>query len=183
MNTWNWILASLLILGGAGAVHAEEPFETFDVDPTKRWEYVADTVMGGVSSGALSFESEDLDSYARLAGTVSTANNGGFIQFRHLLATPLSKGAEGLRLRVRGNGEVYFVHVRTKGTRLPWHYYQAQFETTANWTEIRLPWSAFKPSASLLRDTPAAGKIKSVGVVAYGRDHSAKIDVSEVDFF
>jgi hypothetical protein len=94
-------------------------FETFDDQPASRWEYLADTVMGGVSEGRVSFAREDGAAFARLEGQVSTANRGGFIQMRRKLDAP-PDGIAGLRLVVRGNGERYFVHLRTTGTALPW---------------------------------------------------------------
>jgi hypothetical protein len=68
--------------------------------------------------------------YARMTGRVTTANNGGFIQIRKDLGSPPPEGTKGVRLIVRGNGERYFVHLRTSGTLLPWQYYQASFSTT-----------------------------------------------------
>ena len=98
--------------------------------------------MGGVSAGQARFLSEgDLD-FARLTGTVRTENNGGFIQVRRKLTNRPSADTSGVRLVVRGNGEQYFIHLRTRGTVLPWQYYQADFTTSEQWTEIRLPLSA-----------------------------------------
>ena len=158
-------------------------FDTFENRPDARWDYIADSVMGGVSTGSVRFPNERGKAFARLAGTVSTKNRGGFIQFRRALDTPLPADTKGIRLRVRGNGEQYFVHVRTTGTWLPWQYYQAVFDTTAEWTEIRLPLTSFKPSGRLLRTTLAANALTSVGIVAYGRDHEARVDVREIGFY
>ncbi|WP_106608473.1 CIA30 family protein [Shimia abyssi] len=157
--------------------------ETFDSAPGTRWDYVADTVMGGVSTGQARFETERGVAFARLSGEVSTQNNGGFIQVRHRLQIPVPETAAGVRLIVRGNGEEYFVHLRTKGTRLPWQYYQAEFETTGEWREVQLPFDVFAPSGSLMRKTPTPGRVVSVGVVAFGRDHSARVDIREVGFY
>ena len=87
-----------------------------------------------------------------------------------------------MRLIVRGNAQRYFVHLRTGGTLLPWQYYQAGFEVTESWSDVRLPLDAFKASGALLRDRPEATSLTSVAVVAYGRDHDARIDVREVGF-
>lgn len=35
----------------------------------------------------------------------------------------------------------------------------------------------------MLRAIPVADEITSVGVVAYGRDHEARVDVSEIGFY
>jgi hypothetical protein len=82
-----------------------------------------------------------------------------------------------VRLVLRGNDQRYFVHLRTGGTLLPWQYYQAGFEVTEAWTEVRLPFAAFAPSGALLRRMPRPASLTSVAVVAYGRDHEARIDV------
>lgn len=66
---------------------------------------------------------------------------------------------------------------------LPWQYYQAEFPTSEDWTEVSLPLSAFKASGAMLRAIPVADEITSVGVVAYGRDHEARVDVSEIGFY
>ena len=138
------------------------------------WSYLADTVMGGVSEGQARIE----DGALRLTGSVSTANRGGFIQVRTEVRAPAE--ARGLRIRVRGNGEDYFIHLRTTRTRLPWQYYQARFATTADWREVTLDWADFTASGNLLRSRPAPEEIRSLGLVAYGRDPRA--DVSMVAF-
>lgn len=180
---FNGLATGLLILGSATAQADETLAETFAVAPETRWDYVADTVMGGVSSGEVRFLSDGDVDFARLTGSVSTENNGGFIQFRHKLPSRPDADISGVRLMVRGNGEPYFVHLRTQGTVLPWQYYQAEFDTDETWTEIRLSLTAFKASGAMLLPTPAPAKIVSIGVVAFGRDHEAKVDVSEISFY
>ncbi|MDT8855352.1 CIA30 family protein [Paracoccaceae bacterium Fryx2] len=157
--------------------------EDFKMQPESRWRFFTDQVMGGVSTGGVAFATEDGHAFARMAGRVSTANRGGFIQMRLDLATPPPEGTTGVRLIVRGNNQRYFVHLRTGGTLLPWQYYQAGFDVTDNWAEVRLPLDAFEASGGLLRSVPAPGGLTSVAVVAYGRDHDARIDVRAVGFY
>lgn len=78
---------------------------------------------------------------------------------RHKLGTPLNSNITGIRMVVHGNSQKYFVHLRTKGTVLPWQYYQASFNTTNQWSEIRLPLSIFKPSGRMLRSKPAQRRL------------------------
>lgn len=175
---------TLLALAGVSPVLADDMvIEDFKVQPETRWRFFADTVMGGVSSGQVRFVTEDGRTHAHMTGRVSTENNGGFIQMQLDLPVPPPEGTLGVRLIARGNDQRYFVHLRTNGTLLPWQYYQAGFDVTRNWTEIRLPFSAFAASGALLRDVPRAGSLTSVGIVAYGRDHEAEIDVLEVGFY
>lgn len=157
--------------------------DTFDQQPEKRWEFFADTVMGGVSTGQVRYIKEDRYAHARMTGKVSTENRGGFIQFRKTLSEKPSDNAKGVRLVVRGNGLRYFVHLRTSGTVLPWQYYQGGFGTSKNWAEVRIPFSEFKPSGRILRSELRAGSVKSVGIVAFGRDHQADIRVQEIGFY
>lgn len=138
------------------------------------WRYAADTVMGGVSTGRGWVE----DGVLRLVGTVSTANNGGFIQVRTDLPDGLSD--EAVQLRVRGNGERYFIHLRSVHSTRPWLSYRAGFETTQNWTDITLPLSAFAPSRDSLPAQIQREDVTSIGVVAYGRDHTADVSVSHI---
>ena len=160
--------------------------ENFENGPETRWNYISDQVMGGVSEGKLVFANEEGESFAHMTGRVSTENNGGFIQFR----TPVKKGEKGTTdsvggvvLKVRGNQQQYYIHLRTTGTLLPWQYYQAGFQTTDKWQTVKIPLETFVPSGKWLRAQIKPGSIRSIGVVAFGRDHSADIQVSEIGFY
>lgn len=157
--------------------------EDFSGPGAPKWRFFTDQVMGGVSEGQARVEEVAGETALHLTGTVSTANRGGFIQARLDLDTPPSAEAAGIVLRVRGDGQRYFVHLRTSGTMLPWQYYQAGFETGPDWQEVRLPWSAFEASGRMLRDVPKPGAVRSVAIVAYGRDHEADVSVAEIGTF
>ncbi len=184
-----FVLATVLLSGALPASLAEEPrsgdvlIEDFIMQPETRWRFFTDQVMGGVSTGGVNFAQESGQSFARMTGQVSTANRGGFIQMRLDLTSPPPEGTTGVRLVVRGNDQRYFVHLRTGGTLLPWQYYQAGFDVTESWSEVRLPFDAFSASGALLRSVPAPGGLTSVAVVAYGRNHDARIDIREVGFY
>ncbi|MCK0095533.1 CIA30 family protein [Yoonia sp. F2084L] len=150
--------------------------EDFSEGAETRWRYTSDQVMGGVSEGRAGIGAEGGVTYVQLRGTVSTANNGGFIQVRQELATRLPADATGIALRARGNGATYYIHIRPDASRRPWQFYQAAFETSGDWQEIALPWSAFKPQGGL-SGAFAAGGIRSLGIVAYGADYEAELDV------
>ena len=177
------LLAAFAVLPPAIAPAEEIMIEDFENAPETRWRFFTDGVMGGVSSGRVTFLTEQGRPIARMTGEVSTANNGGFIQMRHDLPAPPPADAQGVRLEVRGNGARYFVHLRTRGTMLPWQYYQAGFDAPADWVEVRLPFTAFAPSGRLLRATPRPGGLTSVAIVAYGRDYTARVDVREIGFY
>jgi len=140
-------------------------------------------VMGGVSTGGARRETDGGRNVLRLTGDVSTENRGGFVQMRTPLETPLPDRAQGLVLRVRGNGERYFVHLRTRATILPWQFWQAPFRTGADWAEIRLPWSDFTARGGLVLGKLKPGGIASVGLAAYGRDHRADLWLSDIGWY
>lgn len=176
-------VAMLALWGVSQALAGAMMIEDFKVQSETRWRFFADTVMGGISSGQIRFVTEDGRRHAQMSGRVSIENNGGFIQMRMDLASPPPEGTVGVRLIVRGNDQRYFVHLRTTGTVLPWQYYQAGFEVTNTWAEVRLPFTEFAPSGALLRKVPSAGSLTSIGIVAFGRNHDADISVSEVAFY
>ena len=157
--------------------------EKFDVQPEKRWEFFSDQVMGGISTGKISFNNENQLNYINLTGNVSTQNQGGFIQARIKLIQPLTKNIEGIVLNAKGNNTVYYLHLRTRGTILPWQYYQAKFSVTSDWKEIKIPLKTFKRSGSFLRKNINPSSLKSIGLVAYGRDHKADLSVASVNFY
>ena len=128
--------------------------DDFEDIPESRWQFYTDQVMGGVSKGRASVRPSPEGPYVRLEGLVSTANNGGFIQIRTKITDGV-KNAEGILLKVRGNGENYYIHLNTNETIfLPQqyrYYYQAIFPTSKDWTEVRLPFSTeFKRSNAKL---------------------------------
>ncbi len=176
-------LVGLLCLLTGPVASDEIMIESFEQQPETRWRFFTDTVMGGVSSGQVRFIRQSGQTHAQMTGRVSTANNGGFIQMRMELPNGAQADAKGVRLVVRGNDQRYFVHLRTSGTVLPWQYYQGGFDVSSAWREVRLPFEAFKRSGGLLRAVPQATSLRSIAVVAFGRDHQAEIDVREVGFY
>ena len=150
---------------------------------TGQWVYLTDRVMGGISEGTAQFEDQGIDQVIRLSGEVSTANNGGFIQVRSPVLWEAAKGKTGIRLTVKGNGDQYFLHIRSTDTRLPWHYYQHSFQASGAWSEISLPFEDFEKSSSLLRATLGQSKIITIGIVAYGKDYSADVSVKRLEFY
>lgn len=150
------------------------PLENFSQGASANWSFFTDQVMGGVSQGRASLAEGAL----RLEGRVSTENNGGFIQVRRTVDLPAD--ATRIRLRVRGNGQKYYVHLRTGGTRLPWQYYQLGFDAKDGWSDVTLPLDAFEASSRLMRRTPKAASVRTLALVAYGRDHSAFVEVSDI---
>ena len=147
----------------------------------RKWSYFADTVMGGISTGEGEYDNQA--SALHLQGNVSTANNGGFIQIRTELNEGVAPNLTGISLKVKGNGETYFVHLRNRVSILPWQYYSAEFKANKNWTTINIPFSAFKRSSSFMPKSYNPSSTKTVGLVAFGKDYKADLWVSDLSFY
>ena len=143
------------------------------------WAYLADTVMGGVSRGGAEFSAGAL----RLTGQVSTKNNGGFIQVRTRVDPTETAGKLGIKIKVKGNGDVYYLHVRNASARLPWQYYTASFQTSEKWKDITISFDEFEKSATLMPRKLKPDSIKTIGLVAYGKDHEADVSIANLEFF
>ena len=146
------------------------------------WVYFSDQVMGGSSEGKAKVFFDADEQFIRLQGNVTTANNGGFIQIRTSVSG-LKEELNGVSLKIRGNGERYYVFIRTVGTVLPWQYYKADFPSKKEWAEIKLEFNKFVRSSAWLNKKIKPDSIKSIGIVAFGRDHNALIDVAYIQFF
>jgi len=170
----------------------------FPIEPlmAKEWKFQSDQVMGGVSQGDASLVQDGDMFFFRLTGDVSTRNNGGFVQFRSkvsLFNKPemfqlihnADKGGqelEGVRLKVRGNGERYHVMIRTYSTWSPSDYYYHTFDTSIDWQQVDLPFSEFRRSKSGEMDL-GADQMRDFAVVAYGRDFKSDVSVSNISFY
>lgn len=74
------------------------------------WTSIDDVVMGGASSSALTPSGFDT---AFFAGHVSRENGGGFASVRSPSVRRELAGAQGLRIRFRGDGQRYQLRLRT----------------------------------------------------------------------
>ena len=72
--------------------------------------------------------------------------------------------------------------LRTTGTILPWQYYKAEFKAVNNWKTVSIPISSFQRSSGFLSKKIKPANIKSIGLVAFGRDFKADLYVSEIGF-
>jgi len=84
---------------------------------------------------------------------------------------------------MRGNGESYYVFLRTREMTRPWHFYNASFQSTPEWSEVLIPLSAFEASHDFLAAPIDPQSVISIGLVAYGRDHSADLSVASVGVY
>jgi hypothetical protein len=156
----------------------------FCEENSKRWCFVSDKVMGGVSEGTFETVIEGEDAHYNMQGNVSTKNNGGFLQFRTKINNhPDGKLYKGIRIQVRGNNEEYALHIRTKYLFLPWQYYQSNFIATEEWQVIELPLKDFKKSNFYQPSDVSSIDIQTIGVVAIGRNFQANIDLRYIELY
>ena len=159
-------------------------FEDFSRNNSSdNWQFISDQVMGGVSLGKFEILKEKSITFLRMTGKVSLENNGGFIQVRKKLEPAIKKKIKGIKLISRGNETEYYLHLRTKYTMLPWQYYQLKFKVSNKWESTNLNINEFNRSGSLLPKVINSKHIKSIALVAFGRDHDVELDIAEIRFF
>lgn len=149
------------------------------------WEYVSDTVMGGVSSGAIITERVAEREATRLMGQVSLQNNGGFIQMAFDLQSdghPFDASAwNGVEIDVLGNDEAYDMRLRTDQLTRPWQSFRIVFTATKTWTKIHLPFDDFDPHRTECSFDPR--RLRRIGILAFGRAFKADIAVSSIRLY
>ena len=119
-----------------------------------------------------------------MAGEVSLANNGGFLQMALDLAPDGEQvdasGFSAIEIDVRGNGETYGLHLRTADVTRPWQSYRQSFTAAPEWQRIRFPFPAFEAHRI---DAPlGVSRLRRVGLVAIGRAFAADLALAEIRF-
>lgn len=151
------------------------------VNITPHWEYVADTVMGGVSIGQITPDTISGRQAMRLTGEVSTENNGGFIQmaFNPGGAAVFDASAfTALSVDVIGNGELYDISLRTTDLTRPWQSYRARFRAEPTWRTVSLPFTDLTPNRTEMPFNPA--RLRRIGILALGRAFKADVAVANI---
>ena len=155
-----------------------------DADSIDAWRPNHDRVMGGVSTGRPTWS----DGAMRLTGELSLENNGGFASFRWSPAGGLDLSeADGLRLRVRGDGRNWKVSLRTRQGRRGMNW-QAPFMTSKSdsWQTVVLPFDAFEPSyrGRLVRteEPIELARVATFGItVADGQEGDYSLHVASIE--
>ena len=148
------------------------------------WRLITDQVMGGTSNGELKPDRYRGRHCLHLSGSVSTANNGGFIQMALDLAGGKPFDASqyaGLLLQVAGNSERYNLHLRTGDLWLPWQSYRFSFAAEPEWREIRIPFAELRPYRTNRRFS--AERLIRLGLVAIGREFAPDLCAGSVRFY
>ena len=149
-------------------------------DVRAKWSAISDQVMGGISEVNFYEIEENGEKFYRLEGNVSTENNGGFIQSRVGVYLN-SNDFKGIRLKIRGNNNEYFVHLRAP-RMMPWNYYYAESYASNEWQIIELPLSSFIYSRNQKQGLDFK-TIRSIGLVAYGKDFNAQLDIANIELY
>ena len=107
------------------------------------WYTVDDNVMGGVSSSNVEITDTEILSFS---GNMSLENNGGFSSARSEW-TPIDlTSADGMLIRVLGDGKMYRLRIYSESTGNNIAY-NAIFETTPeNWKLVYIPFSSMVPT-------------------------------------
>lgn len=152
---------------------------------TPEWEYVADTVMGGVSRGGLSVEAYQGRQATVLRGDVSLDNNGGFVQMASDLNPDGSlynaSAWDGIALEVCGNDATYDFRLRTDALSRPWQSFRTDFIAPETWQTVRLPFADVTPHKTDATFDPA--RLRRIGILAIGREMRAEIAVAGVHLY
>lgn len=191
-----FLLSLLFFLHGFLSAQTEVPVNGLLVDDFKSgvsafgtaWEGFTDQVMGGKSEMQIGRGYEDGYPFLSLAGKVSLANNGGFIQTR-LRLSPDNNGTfdassySGIRVSARGKGNGYYIFLRASGNRFPWSFFMAPLPVTGEWRSIDIPWARFEKGDFGSFFDLNLRKLTSLAVVAYKKEFQASVDVREISFY
>ncbi len=107
------------------------------------WYVVDDNVMGGVSNSTVTFAEPNIMVFT---GVMSLDNNGGFSSVQSDWRPMDLTGADGILLRVLGDGKSYRLRIRSTETGRNIAY-NALFETTPEtWTLVYVPFGEMVPT-------------------------------------
>jgi monofunctional biosynthetic peptidoglycan transglycosylase len=107
------------------------------------WYTVDDNVMGGVSSSTVEITDTGILSFS---GNMSLENNGGFSSVRSEWYPINLANADGMLLRVLGDGKIYRLRIYSEATGNEIAY-NAIFETTPeNWKLVYIPFANMVPT-------------------------------------
>ncbi|MBE9076715.1 CIA30 family protein [Romeria aff. gracilis LEGE 07310] len=160
-------------LGENAGVVQQPVFDFSESNPSDAWGSLDDVVMGGVSQSRLVWR----DRAAVFTGRVSTDNSGGFTSVRTRNFEPpfIFSDWQGLRLRVRGDGQRYkFILRNDPGWDSPAYIYS--FDTQAEqWLSINVPFQETVPTFRA-RSVPNAPPLDPAQI------HSLQVMLSKFEY-
>ena len=182
-------LIVLLLLFSPSFITGSNPIDSspymlfdFESEENGNWQIVNDGVMGGRSKGFVALE----DGTLQFTGTTVT-RGGGFTSVRTRLTHDFSE-FDGLELRVRGSGRTFEVEL-SDGTRFRGRSVsrRAGFNTSEEWTVVRVPFDSFRSSIFGQQVSAAPMDISNVlGFGLYildGKDGPFSLEVDEIRLY
>lgn len=154
-------------------------FDFTDPAAMRGWHVEDDGVMDGVSKGTFT---RDRDGYALFSGKVSLENDGGFSSvqcyFDPIDVSPYRTAV----IRVKGDGKNYrFIVESEKDAR---HNYVAEFPTSGEWQEIKIPLHSMYPvrrgNRLDLPDYPGKTMAQVRFMIANGRAETFRLQIASV---
>ena len=127
------------------------------------WRIVNDDVMGGYSVSTWSIENNEVGVFE---GVVSLRNNGGFASVRSPLKNELFKDADGVKIQLVGDQNLYRLCLRSAKAPMGISY-QADIATSGTMQDVFIPFSAFQAKWRG-RPVPEAPKLKPKDVIGVG---------------
>ena len=143
------------------------------------WQVEDDVVMGGRSQGTIS---RDSSGHLVFRGDVSLENDGGFSSIQNNFdPIDVSKYQHAI-IRLKGDGKDYrFIAESEKDAR---HYYVAEFTTSGEWQDIRIPLRTMYPMRRGDRlnipDYPAETLSQVRFMIANGRAESFQLKIASI---
>ena len=108
---------------------------------TRDWRVIDDGVMGGMSQGRISINSEGNGVFE---GTISLENNGGFSSIRYGFDKIKVNPQSTVSILVKGDGKSDQFRIKDKYNN--YYSYITTFETTGEWQTVELKLSDLYPS-------------------------------------
>jgi len=149
------------------------------------WEFVADTVMGGISTGSVTDGPFEGRPASVLRGEVSHENNGGFVQMAfdprlNHRDLDVSEWA-GLEITAWGNDHAYDIRLRTAQLTRPWQSFRYEAMLSPSSQTLKIPFAEFMPHNTDAKFDPSC--MRRIGVVAIGSEFTALAAVSRIGLY
>ena len=179
-------LVTGLILATTTLAQPSTPLDLEFDDGVDGWRVVVDGVMGGRSSGRVGTSSPGV---LLFSGDLSLENNGGFSQIRANVPQGSFVDADGVEIRVRGDGRQYTFDIRCSDVRMMAGGFQRVFQTKpGEWMTMRLPFDSFAlySFGRRVSDAPVliASNIESVGVtLADKKEGPFRLEIDSIRAF
>lgn len=105
-----------------------------------KWRIVNDSVMGGLSSSAVSVNDEGKIFFS---GNVSLKNNGGFASLRSPIKDYKFEKYSGIEIRIKGDGKQYSISMK-ETSYFTGSFYTSNFQTVNDeWITLKIHFISF----------------------------------------